>query len=204
MARRPVRNLLGLAVLSYLTERPMHPYEIGGLLRERDHGRSIKFNRGSLYMVVNQLAKAGLIVATATIRDSERPERTVYALTEDGRAEVHDWLRELVAQPAHEYPQFVAALSLIGALHPNEAVALLRQRRAALAAERATTAESIAACLAQGMHPLFQAEENYRLAMSNAEVAFVDQLIADITDPDTGWGPAWAAHHADRDSSTKG
>ena len=28
MARRRVKNLLALAVLSYLTQRPMHPYEL--------------------------------------------------------------------------------------------------------------------------------------------------------------------------------
>ncbi len=31
-----------------------------------------------------------------------------------------EWLRELVAEPEHEYPHFVAALSLIAAL-PNAA-----------------------------------------------------------------------------------
>ncbi|MCC3314339.1 PadR family transcriptional regulator [Nocardia africana] len=199
-----MRNLLGLAVLSFLTERPMHPYEIGELLVARDHARSIRYNRGSLYMVVNQLVKAGLIEVAETIRDSERPERTVYRLTAAGRAELFDWLRELVGQPAREYPRFVAALSLIGALHPDEVVELLRQRHSALEHERAEVAELIETCLAQGMHPLFQVEENYRLAILDAELAFVQRFIADITDPETGWGPGWAAHHANRDAAAKG
>ncbi|MFE3229473.1 PadR family transcriptional regulator [Nocardia sp. NPDC059228] len=196
-----MRNLLGLAVLSYLTERPMHPYEIGELLVARDHARSIKYNRGSLYMVVNQLVKAGLIEATATIRDTQRPERTVYALTDAGRGEMLDWLRELIGQPVHEYPQFVAALSLIGALHPDEVVALLRQRQTGLEQQRVGISQSVEACLARGMHPLFQVEETYRLAVLEAELAFVARFITDITDPETGWGPGWAAHHADRDES---
>ncbi|MTE15203.1 PadR family transcriptional regulator [Nocardia sp. CT2-14] len=182
----------------------MHPYEIGELLVARDHARSIKYNRGSLYMVVNQLVKAGFIEPRATIRDSERPERTVYALTDAGRAEAIDWLRELVGQPLREYPQFVAALSLIGALHPDEVVVLLEQRRAALERQRTEIMESIAACSAQGLHPLFQVEENYRLALLEAELGFVQRFIADITDPQTGWGPGWATHHARRDAATKG
>jgi hypothetical protein len=36
------------------------------------------------------------------------------------------WLRDLIAEPEYEYPQFVTALSLIGALRPDDAVALLR------------------------------------------------------------------------------
>src|SRR5438105_3013087 len=123
--RRKVGNLLALAVLSYLTTKPMHPYELGRTLRDHGDARSIKFNNGSLYMVVEQLARAGFIIERETTRDGQRPERTVYAVTDAGRKEVHAWLRELVEVPQHEYPHFVAALSLIGALPPSEAVDLL-------------------------------------------------------------------------------
>ena len=124
--KRKVGNLLALAVLSYLSQQPMHPYELARTLREHGDDRSIKFNHGSLYMVVQQLAKAGFISEVETSRDGQRPERTVYALTEAGRAEFQDWLRDLVAEPAHEYPRFVSALSLISALPPSEVISLLR------------------------------------------------------------------------------
>src|SRR5258707_8702781 len=97
--KRKVGNLLALAVLSYLTQRPMHPYELGRTLRDNGDARSIKFNHGSLYMVVGQLAKAGYITEEETTREGQRPERTVYALTEAGRHELRDWLSELVEQP---------------------------------------------------------------------------------------------------------
>jgi hypothetical protein len=57
--KRKVGNLFALAVLSYLTQRPMHPYELGRTLRDHGDERSIKFNHGSLYMVVQQLERAG-------------------------------------------------------------------------------------------------------------------------------------------------
>src|ERR1700716_2805905 len=107
---------------------PMHPYELGRRLTETGKDRDIKYNRGSLYMVVEQLNKAGFIAAQETVRDTQRPERTVYALTDAGRAELHDWMRELVAKPQHEYPQFGVALSLLAVLAPNESVELLGQR----------------------------------------------------------------------------
>src|SRR6266496_4489790 len=91
---RKVGNLLALAVLAYLTQRPMHPYELGRTLRDNGDARSIKFNHGSLYMVVQQLATAGFITERETSRDGQRPERTVYALTDAGRHELRDWLRE--------------------------------------------------------------------------------------------------------------
>src|SRR5688572_29931731 len=110
--RRKVGNPLALAVLSYLTQRPMHPYELSRALRDNGDARSVKFNHGSLYMVMQQLAKAGYIAPQVTLRAGARPERTVYALTDAGRHELRGWMRELVEQPQHEYPRFVAALSL--------------------------------------------------------------------------------------------
>ena len=99
--KRKVSNLLALAVLSYLTQGPMHPYELGRTLRDHGDERSIKFNHGSLYMVVQQLERAGFVATQETSREGQRPERTVYAITDAGRAELHDWLRELVEEPQH-------------------------------------------------------------------------------------------------------
>jgi DNA-binding PadR family transcriptional regulator len=198
--KRKVSNLLALAVLSYLTRGPMHPYELGRMLREHGDARSIKFNHGSLYMVVQQLARAGFIAEQETTRSGQRPERTVYALTDAGRDEFRDWLRELVEQPRHEYPHFVAALSLIAALPPDEAVELLRRRLQRLAGERANVRELIDATIAGGVHQLFLVEEDYRLALLDAETAFVERLVDRITHPDTGWAQQWAQFH-ERQSS---
>lgn len=196
--RRKVGNLLGLAVLCYLTQGPMHPYEMGRTLQHNRDDRSIKFNIGSLYMVFKQLEKAGFIAEAGTSREGQLPERTAYALTDSGLAEQRDWLRELVAQPQYEYPHFVAALSLIAVLPPDEAVELLNNRRQRLAAERGQLRSAIDSALAAGLHPLFQVEEEYRLALLDADAAFADDLIARITDHETGWGPAWAQFHARR------
>jgi DNA-binding PadR family transcriptional regulator len=192
--KRKVSNLLALAVMSYLSQQPMHPYELGRTLREHGDARSIKFNHGSLYMVVGQLAKAGYITELETSRAGQRPERTVYALTDEGRAEFRDWLAELVAEPEHEYPHFVAALSLLAALPPDEVVHLLR-RLDRLHQARAEIRDLIDTTLAQGVPELFLIEEEYRLVLLDAEISFAEEFIGKITDPETGWGPAWAQFH---------
>lgn len=199
--KRKVGNLLALAVMSYLTQRPMHPYELGRTLRENGDGRSIKFNHGSLYMVVQQLTKAGFIAARETTRDGQRPERTVYALTESGRDELADWLRELVEQPEHEYPHFVAALSLIAAIPPAEAVRLLSARLGNLTREREQTRTLIDDTLAGGVPALFLVEEEFRLALLDAELAFVTRFISQINDPDNDWAREWARFHQSRHDS---
>lgn len=195
---RKVGNLLALAVLSYLTQRPMHPYELSRTLRENDDGRSIRYNHGSLYMVVRQLEAAGFIAAQGTEREGHLPQRTVYAITDAGRVELRDWMRTLLADPQHEYPEFVAALSLLAVLRPDEAVDLLRDRLERLAQIAHEIRSLIETTLASGVHPLFQIEEEYRLALLDAERAFVTELIDRITDPERGWAPLWAAFHQER------
>lgn len=192
MSRRKVANLLALAVLAYLSQGPMHPYELSKKLRAHGDDRSIKFTHGSVYMVVEQLVKAGLIAEQETSREGQRPERTVYGITSDGRAELQDWLRDLVGTPRHEYPAFGSALSLVSALHPDVVVELLRQRLVLLQEQR-----SAAAALAEAAtpHPLFLVEEVYRQGLLDAEIAFVHRFIEQITDPVSGWGPMWAAFH---------
>jgi len=195
--KHKVGNLLALAVLSYLTQRPMHPYELSRTLRDNDDARSVKYNHGSLYMVVQQLTKAGFITPLETSREGQRPERTVYALTDAGRHELRDWLRELIAEPRHEYPQFVTALSLIGALPPSQVLPLLRQRLDRLAKQRSHIHALIDRTLATGVPELFLVEEDYRLALLEAESSFVQRLIDRTTDPTTGWGRMWAAAHGE-------
>lgn len=203
-SKRKVSNPLALAVLSYLSERPMHPYELGRTLREHGDDRSIKFNHGSLYMVVGQLAKAGFVTEQETGRQGQRPERTVYTLTDAGRAELRDWLRELIQQPQHEYPAFVAALSLIGALPPSQVLDLLRTRLTHLAQQQAEIRELIDTTLANGVPGLFLLEEDYRLALLQTEAAFVDGLIQKITDPATDWTRMWAQFHGENAPASPG
>ena len=195
--KRKVGNPLALAVLSYLTQRPMHPYELSRTLRDNGDVRSIRFTHGSLYMVVQQLEKAGFIAAQETSREGQRPERTVYALTDAGWQELRDCLHELVEEPVHEYPSFVAALSLMAALPPSEVLPLLRRRLDRLAQRRAETQALVDEATGQGVPELFLVEEEYRMAMLDAEAAFVGRLLDRITAPDDGWGALWAQFHGE-------
>jgi DNA-binding PadR family transcriptional regulator len=128
---------LALAVLALLFERPMHPYEMGVILRQRHKEDSIKLRYGSLYTVIELLLRRGFITARETGRDGRRPERTVYEITPAGRDELHVWMTDLIAEPVKEYPQFEAALCLLPVLPPEEALALLRRRLTRIEASRA-------------------------------------------------------------------
>lgn len=194
--KRKVPNLLALAILSYLSHEPMHPYQLSRTLRDHGDARSVKFSHGSLYAVVEQLTKARFIVPKEVGRTGQRPERTVYAATDAGRRELHEWLGELVSEPQHEYPHFVSALAFIVALPPGEAVERLRTRVKNLNRERAQIRTLVDGALAQGVPALFLVEEEYRIALLDAEAAFVESFIKNITRRRTGWSSPWAQAHA--------
>jgi len=198
MAARGRSNPLALAVLSCLNERPMHPYEIAGTLRERGKDGSIKLNYGSLYTVVESLLRRGLIAERETIREGRRPERTVYAITEAGRLEHDDWLGEMISRPEPEFTQFEAALSLAGGLPPDDVVRLLGQRRTMLQLEIRSAESTYDLCREQGLPEVFLVELEYRTALRRAELAFVEDLITRITERKLGGLEMWESFHAMR------
>ncbi|MEV6554361.1 PadR family transcriptional regulator [Nocardia sp. NPDC051756] len=192
--RDPLHNSLALVVLAYLIERPMHPYELGKLLKGRNAQRSIDYKHASLYMVVEQLTRAGYIEALHTERDGQRPERTVYQPTESGRARLRERMREMISVPAKEYRQFEAALSVLVVLSPAEVPALLEQRRLALA-EQAEHQRAVVAA-APEVDQVFLIEYHYRLELIEAEQRFVDSFRALIQQDPTTLGQFWQQLHS--------
>jgi DNA-binding PadR family transcriptional regulator len=192
--RRKVGNLLALAILTLLGERPMHPYEIATNLRERGKADSIKINWGSLYTVVANLEKHGFIEATHTAREGRRPERTVYRITDEGREELSDWLRELIGIPEKEYPRFGAALAEIAALHPDEVGDLLRLRLTTLDADIAAQRASLAEW-SKALPRLFLIESEYELALREAEGTWVRSLLEEMTAGTLPGLASWRAYY---------
>lgn len=201
---RTVTNLLGLAVLSYLTERPMHAYELNRLLKDRDAARTFKLSYGALYGIVRRLAKDGLIRESGTGQRGKLPEHTVYELTDAGHAEMRAWLTELLSEPRHEYPAFAAALSLVAVLPPDEVTDLLRTRLERVVAVTAEVRGQRDAAVAAGVHPIFLIEDDYRIALLQAEAAFITSFVDKIEDPANGWSGSWQAYHASHDPTEAG
>lgn len=198
MARkRKVDNLLALAVFSVIVEGPMHRYEIASKLRERGKDRDMDIKWGSLYTVVQNMAKAGFLEVIGSERAGARPERVIYRITDAGRAEMCDWTRELISSPEPELRRFTAGLSVVGALAPDEVIDLLGSRIAALEQSVAATREELAALRAASLPRLFVIEAEYGLAMLEAEVAWTRSWRAELVEgtfPDLEF---WRRMHAD-------
>ncbi|MFF7635700.1 PadR family transcriptional regulator [Kitasatospora sp. NPDC008050] len=194
MARRKLSNVLALAVLVTVAEQPRHPYEIAQVLRSRGKDQSIKINYGSLYTVVQNLEKHGFIEEVGTERDGRRPERTVYGATAAGRAEMHDWLAELLGTREKEYPRFESALSMALALHPDEVNRLLRQRLTALD-EEADANGAMLAEMREVLPRILLIEGEYNLAMARAEADWVRELLRELADGAISGAEQWRDIH---------
>jgi DNA-binding PadR family transcriptional regulator len=172
-------NLLALAVLGILVERPMHPYEMASALRSQGKEGVLQLRGGSLYAAVQGLEKSGYVEATGTTRQGGRPERTVYAITDAGRAELMQWLADLLSAPGREYPRFEAALSLVAVIAPDQAETLLRRRVAELTTEVAAQRASLAGAR---LPRVLLLDAEYRLALLAAETDWLHAVLDDLGD----------------------
>jgi DNA-binding PadR family transcriptional regulator len=194
-SKRVVSNPLGLAVLGLLIESPAHPHAMAATLRERGMDRVFKVTTGSLYDVVRALERAGWIEAQETVRVGARPERTIYQHTPLGWEEFVRWVDELIRVPADEYPKFLSAVSYLGALGPEGAVAALRERADRIRTSLAEIRQGHREVLEAGEVPrLFVVEAEYAVRMLEAELGWIEEITGDITtgrlawpEPVSGW-----------------
>jgi DNA-binding PadR family transcriptional regulator len=188
--RRPLpRTPVALSVLSLLNERPMHPYEMRTLMRERGHDRTFKIRESSVYDTVTRLTDRGFLEPVEVNREGRRPERTVYAITEAGRDELLVWLWELASEPAAESPAFAAPLMFIYSLGRDRAIAAFQQRAARLEAD-ISSSDAYRRAFAEVMPDfvrIFGIEEEYTQAMRRAELAWVRATTVELRDGTFPW-----------------
>jgi DNA-binding PadR family transcriptional regulator len=192
-AKRKVANLMALAVLAAVIQRPMHRYEMASVMRARGKDRDMDIKWGSLYTVVQNLERNGYLETIGVTRQGARPERTVYQITDAGRDELIAWTRELIAEPETEHTRFVAGLSVLAVLTPQDVVELLRRRLERLA----QSVDALTALLeeASDVPRLFLIEDEYRIAMTRAEADWVRALLDELTAGTFPHLDAWRSFH---------
>jgi DNA-binding PadR family transcriptional regulator len=184
----PYRNLWALTVLCLLRERPMHPYEMQRLIRQRNKYEFLELKRGSLYHNIDWLQRTGLIAPLEKSREGRRPERTVYGLIDAGERKLISWLRDILANPGRGSVHFQAALSFLGHLGPDDVVEQLVVRLNCLEKE----IESLKASLRElvpRIGRLLVIESEYTQATKQAELSWTRSLIEDIRRGSLSWRP---------------
>ena len=190
MSKKFRRSGIALAVLAFLYESPMHPYRMQQLIKQRGKDEVINVRqRASLYQTIDRLQEAGLIVVHQVERGENRPERTIYALTEEGRTMMLAWLRAMLAEREAEFPQFPAALAYLALLAPDDARQQLELRIHQLAAEIDRIDGQLAA--AAEVPRLFLIEAEYVRSMLQTELAWVTGVVDDLKTGRLTWDADW-------------
>lgn len=184
------RSSLGLIVLEMLDEEPMHVYRMQKLIRQRGKDRVVNVRaRASLYQTIERLVRLGLAEVRETVQTERHPDRTVYAITAAGRKVAREWLREMLRTTGGEFPEFIAAMSVLTALTPEDARRQLELRVEKLAAELHDTEAALAG--SPDLPRLFLLEEEYRRAMLDAELSWVRAVIEDMREGRLTWNEQW-------------
>jgi len=178
---------LGIAALASLAERPMHPYEMYQLLIQRAEDRIVKVRPGSLYHTIDRLARNGLVRATGTEREGNRPERTTYEITEAGQLSLSERVSEMLATPVNEYPGFPLAIGEAHNLPKQTVVDLLQRRVVRLRAELEFLTTGLISVKKKDVERKFWLDITYLKAMTEAEIAWIEAFLAELEAGDIAW-----------------
>ncbi|MGA8430312.1 MAG: PadR family transcriptional regulator [Candidatus Sulfotelmatobacter sp.] len=183
----PELGIWDVAILAFLHEGPMHPYQMQRLLRLRHKEEILALKRGSLYHAITRLLRAGLIAVRTTSREGKRPERTIYRITPTGLTKFMNTLRSMITLPRRESSEFLAAMSFLVHLHPEEAAERAKERIQRLQAEvgqLTARLESASPHVAR----INLIESEYLLTMLKAELGWVNGLEKEIRSGRLDWG----------------
>ena len=178
---------LGVAALALLVERPMHPYEMYQTLVQRSEERVVKVRPGSLYHTVDRLAANGLVRATGTEREGNRPERTTYEITERGSLALSERVAEILGTPVNEYPEFPLALGEAHNLPVESVIQLLKNRVSLIRADIAVLDDGIRSIQAKQLPRKYWLNVQYTRALSDVEASWLESLIHDLESGDISW-----------------
>jgi DNA-binding PadR family transcriptional regulator len=188
MSSAPRSSPLALTVLSLLHFKPLHPYGVQRLIKQWGKEQVVNVGqRTSLYRTIDRLLAAGLIAVRETERDQQYPERTVYEITDAGRAAARSWMLDMLREPKQEFPEFPAALSNLLLLEREEIVGALTTRLTAVEASLAALDSGLAASRQYGLPRIAGLEDEYLRAVTAAEVAWLTEVLADLRSGSLSW-----------------
>ncbi|SCM96919.1 Uncharacterized protein BWINRASL_03842 [Bacillus mycoides] len=118
-----------LVILGLLLEGDKHPYEVQHIMKERRMDCYIKYAKGSLYYAFEQLEKQGAISVTNIVRDTNRPDKTIFHITEEGKELFHTLLLKQFEAKNQIYKPIYSALSFAHFSDEQALVPILEKKR---------------------------------------------------------------------------
>ena len=158
-----------LVILSLLSERPMHGYEVNATLEDRKIREWAPVSRPQIYYSLDKLTRLGLIRVGADESPAAGPERRVFETTASGRDRLADalesrhWVDNRVHQP------FLIWLALSWQARPRAFRKQLIERKKILEARLAEERATLKDVLDEVGHPYHEAVWMLQLVIEQME-----------------------------------
>lgn len=165
----------------------MHAYQLQKLLQERGMDKIVNVRRlASVYQALEQMVRLGLIeVQTRTEREGHS-NRVVYGITDRGREMARVWAPKMLAIVGADYPEFPAAASLLNMLSPEDALKQFEARAQSVRNELSRL--GVGRMETEQLPRLYRLRNEYRTALLEAELAWIQTVIVDLASGLFVWG----------------
>ena len=176
-----------LLLLGLLIDRPMHGYEIDQKIKAEGIDLWFNISMPSIYYSLNKLKEKGFITETRQ-RGAGASGRSVYHLTEEGRAAFFKAMEEQVAGERKITFEYDLSIYLLNKLPLERALTLLERRKSYLENWRSTIQEKIKEWHDEGRSPLELAILDHASAFAQMEINWLMEFIRGIQgeEPATG------------------
>ncbi len=164
-----------LLLMGLLIGRPMHGYELSETLSRPGLGEWAKLGRTSVYYALGRLERDGLITKHVE-RHADKPERSVYSMTDLGREAFFGTLEQTLRSPEDAMTEFDVALFYSNRLHRGVAQDALEERVAQLQRTLAEVDASISGA-EKAADPALRLVLGRRRAILQANLTFLKDYV---------------------------
>lgn len=171
MLSKPATMLLGL-----IYEKPLNAYEIIKLLNYMNVKWWFNIADSTVYSTLKTLEKKGLITG-ATVKVGNMPDRTVYSLSQKGKDEFTDTLRESILQFNYDTNIFSIAAFFLDIFTVAEQQKLLQERLKILQKYRAGIEKQVNPLWESEVPALHSANVKRMMDLADAEIRGTNRLL---------------------------
>jgi DNA-binding PadR family transcriptional regulator len=177
-----------IAILGLLAECPMHGYQIHQQIKEREMDYWAKIKLPSIYSTLTRLEEQGLITSGKE-KVGNTPERTVYALTPEGREKLSELVQFFLREEERPEWQFGLGVAFICGAPREKVLEVLQLRQQSIE-------KRLALLTQEAIEHKEKIPFNWHMLIENAqkhmqlELDWLHELI-DAAQKTERWTPEW-------------
>lgn len=158
---------------------PMHGHQMRRAAQTDRTDMWSEVKPGALYQALHRMAQDGTIEAVCVEQEGNRPARTIYRITEEGRQELEVLRNAALRSFQLRHDPVDLALQSIDGMPQDQVCAILQDRRDLIATEHAVW-RHVYEPAAPHLRPIEQAIIDHSLRRLEAELQWHDELLGQL------------------------